>query len=216
MKKLTVLVCTMAIGLSLTGCGGNDNNASTQPSTTIPATTESSQESTTAPSQESTPETAPAGDQSAAVSEEMQAIKKAVTDALGENYWPNSQIPVEMAEGTFGLTSDMYDEFFGEMPMISTNVDTLIVVKAKEGKAEAVAEALNKYRDSLVNDTMQYPMNLGKIQASQVEVIGNYVCFLQLGADTQAASDKGEEAVIEHCKEQNGLALDAIRSVVEK
>ena len=55
-------------------------------------------------------------------------------------------------------------------------------------------------------------MNVGKIQASQIEVIGDYVCFVQLGADVTSALDIGDEEVIRHCQTQNELALDAIRN----
>ena len=124
-------------------------------------------------------------------------------------------IPAEFLEG-FGLTADLYDEFFGEMPMISTNVDTLIVIKAAEGKLEAVEGVLNAYRENLVNDTMQYPMNLGKIQASEVKTIGNYVCFVQLGGDVMDALEKGDEAVITHCQAQNALAIEALEGAINK
>lgn len=148
-------------------------------------------------------------------SEEMTAVRKAVTDALGEDYWPNTQLDPDMLEGSTGVTSDMYDDYLAEMPMISTNVDTLVIVKAKEGQTEAVKAALDAYRERLVEDTLQYPMNVSKIQASMVEVIGSYVCFVQLGADTMAAMEESDEAAIAHCQEQNKLALEAIRSTVE-
>ena len=133
---------------------------------------------------------------------------------LGENYWPNTQIPAEMLEGTYGINADMYDEYLGEMPMISTNVDTLLIIKAKDGQVEAVETALNAYRDAQVEDTMQYPMNVGKVQASRIETFGNYVCFVQLGADTMELSEQGDEVVIEHCQQENEKALDAIEKTL--
>lgn len=144
---------------------------------------------------------------------EMSNIRQAVVDALGENYWPQMSIPAEYMEG-FGLTADMYDEFFGEMPMISTNVDTLIIVKAKEGQLETVEGVLTAYRENLVNDTMQYPMNVGKIQASEVKTIGDYVCFVQLGADVMDVAEQGDEAVIKHCQEQNAIAIEALEGAI--
>ena len=83
----------------------------------------------------------------------------------------------------------------------------------QEEQADAVLEILNGYRENLVNDTMQYPQNLGKIQASQVEKIGNYVIFVQLGGGAIESGD--EEEVLTKCQEANKLALDAIRSNVE-
>ena len=110
----------------------------------------------------------------------------------------------------------MCEDFLGEMPMMPTNVDTFVVVRAKNDKVADVEAALNSYRDMLVADTMQYPMNLGKIQASSVQTIGNYVFFIQLGGDVMDAAEEGDEAVIAHCQKENNKALDAIKSVLEK
>ncbi|MBD5510101.1 MAG: DUF4358 domain-containing protein [Lachnospiraceae bacterium] len=143
----------------------------------------------------------------------MEDLKAAVVDVLGENYWPNMAMEEEMFSQIYGVTSDMYEEYFAETPMISTNVDTLIIVKAKDGKVSAVEDALNAYRDNLVNDTMQYPMNISKIQSSRIETFGNYVCFVQLGADV---SDAEEEAAILQCQEENEKAIDAIRAALSK
>ena len=148
-------------------------------------------------------------------SEEMNTLKTAVVDALGENYWPNAAIDPEMLEGIFGLTPDMYSDYMAEMPMISTNVDTLLIIRSNDDKVEAVVEALTAYRDNLVADTMQYPMNLGKIQASRIERIGNYVCFVQLGGEYVAGQNMTEEESIIKCQEQNELAIEVISQNLE-
>lgn len=141
----------------------------------------------------------------------MEELKAAVVEVLGEDYWPNMAADTEILSETYGISEDMYDDFLAEMPMISTNVDTMIIIKAKEGKEEAVEEVLNDYRDKLVNDSFQYPMNIGKVQASRIEVFDNYVCFVQLGGDVTELLDMGDDIVITHCQEQNEKALDAIR-----
>lgn len=219
MKKLLVLLCTGVMVLSIAACGQKENGAA---ESTQAATEESVQESTsekeTLPAATENPdETADAGAAEGTVewSEEMTALRQAIVDAMGENYWPSMAVSPEILEGTFGITSDMYDDYFAETPMISTHVDTLLIIKAKSDKVEDVEKALNTYRENLVNDTMQYPMNVGKIQASRIERIGDYVCFVQLGGDTTEASDKGEEAVITHCQEQNELAIEVIGQNVE-
>jgi hypothetical protein len=215
MKKLTVLLLIMTMSVSMIACGNTNNTESS-------SAPESSQETVVEESteeviEESVEEVLPEEEIFAepTMSEEMTAIRQAVVDAVGENYFPQMQIPAEYMEG-FGLSADMYEEFFGEMPMISTNVDTLIVVKAAEGQLEAVEGVMNAYRDNLVNDTMQYPMNVGKIQASEVKTIGNYVCFVQLGGDVMAALEQGDEAVIKHCQEQNATAIAALEGVINQ
>lgn len=146
----------------------------------------------------------------------VQELRDAAVEALGENYWPDFALGEQELEDMTGLKADQYEEFSAEMPMISVNVDTMIIVKAKEGKTGEVEEALTAYRQRLVDDTMQYPMNLGKIQASQVVTFGNYVCFLQLGADTAEASESGDEAVIKQCQEENRKAADAIEASLKE
>ena len=205
-KKLACMLLMGTLALSMAACGnGQDKNTGAATETgveSIEGTVES-----TGTSVEST-EAENAGTP-------LQNAKKAVTDALGDDYWPDSEIPEEMLNETYGVSADLYDAYLGECPMISVNVDTLLIIHAKDGKVEDVENALNAYRDSLVNDTMQYPMNLGKIQASRVERIGDYVCFVQLGADTSSVEEQGDEAVITYCQEQNELALEAIRQTLE-
>lgn len=146
----------------------------------------------------------------------MAEIKEALVSSLGEDYWPDTEIPEDMLKDIYGISADLYEEYYGETPMISTNVDTVLVIKAKEGQVEAVEEALNAYRDAMVADTMQYPMNVGKIQASRIESFGQYVCFVQLGADTMDAMDNGDDAVIEQCQQANELALEVIQNTLAK
>ena len=146
---------------------------------------------------------------------DMGNVRTIVTDLLGDNYFPNMELDSEMLEFMTGITSDMCEEYFAEIPMISTNVDTLIVVKAANGKADAVEEALNSYRNAQVANTMQYPQNVGKIQASKVERIGDYVIFTMLGGDVFDFLDQGDAAVIAYCQEINDSVIEAIREAMK-
>lgn len=201
MKKKNALWILIFVTLCFAACGGKENSGSGQSGS---GSTESSTEST---------ENFPDEEETTHVSE-MGYLKDAVVEVLGENYWPNMTIEPTTLSDMYGITEEMYEDYFAEMPMISTNVDTLIIVKAKEGQAEAVEAALTAYRETLISDTMQYPMNHGKIQASRIEAMGNYVCFVQLGADVTDAMDQGEDAAITQCQEENEKALDAIREIV--
>ena len=146
---------------------------------------------------------------------EMDTIKAAIVEELGDDYFPNMPLDSDMLEGFVGVTSDMYEDFLAEIPMISTNVDTLIVVRAKSDQVDAVEKALNDYRDANVSNTMQYPQNLGKIQASKVERLGDYVIFVQLGGDVMDILDQGDEAVIVHCQEVNDQVIEIIKATVK-
>lgn len=211
MKKLIVTLCVGLTMCCLSGCGSrNDQSGGQTQSDTqnsIADTSESNVGSTT---------DADDGlhDISGGWSSEMQQIKDAVVEVLGDNYWPDTAMPPEMLEGNFGISSDMYDDYLAESPMISANVDTLLIIKAKDDKVEDVENALNDYRDALVNDTMQYPMNLGKIHASRIERYGNYVCFVQLGAEAGILEDQSEDDVINECREINELVLAVIKNSI--
>ncbi|MCM1025711.1 MAG: DUF4358 domain-containing protein [Roseburia sp.] len=147
------------------------------------------------------------GDYSDGWSTEMQGAKDVAAEVLGENYWPDMMLQPEELEVFFGVSPDMYEDYMAEMCMISANVDTLIVLKAGEDQIQAAEDALNAYRDAKVSDTMQYPMNLGKIQASVVERHGSYVYFVQLGADMM---DVEVEEAVTLCREANQSVIRAL------
>jgi len=216
-KSLFMLLCIGGLMFALAGCGGkadekaegSSQESGAQESTETVESSSEAPESGQEPEQSSEPQAPESGaagghDYTAGWTEEMSAVRDAVADALGEEYWPDMALDPELLEMYFGLTGDMYEDYLAEMPMISANVDTLVVVKPKEGQADAVEEALSAYRESKVNDTMQYPINVGQIEASRVDKIGDYVCFVQLGGDTQDAFEQGgDAAVVEHCQELN-------------
>lgn len=209
MKKLVVSMLIGAMVLGTTACGGNKNADASTESSTVESSPVQESESVVESSVETVePESEPS--EAGAWSEEMAGLRGAVVEELGDNYWPDMHIPAEILEANYGLTSDMYVDYMGEMPAMSAHVDTLLIVKASEGQEDAVEQALQNYRDVLVEDTMQYPANLGKIQAAQVARIDNYVCFVLLGGDTMTAAEQGDEAVISQCQEENQKVIDII------
>lgn len=135
-----------------------------------------------------------------------QTVAEAVAAELGDAYWPDTELLAETLSDSYGVTSDMYEEFYGQMPMISVNVDTLIVVKAKEDKAADVEAAFTAYKENA--GEFQYPMNLPKIEAAEIATYGDYVCYVQLGADAVDLED--EEEMLKACQEANEQALAAI------
>ena len=62
---------------------------------------------------------------------DTNSIRQTLVEVLGEDYWPDMQIAPEYLE-EYGLYSDIYDEFYGEMLKDTTNADTLIIIGAKE------------------------------------------------------------------------------------
>ncbi len=144
----------------------------------------------------------------------MAEIKEAVVDMLGDNYWPDSKIDAVSLEQIYGISSDMYEDFFAERPSNDTNVDTLIIIKAKSDQVDQVEKILREYQETNIADCEAYSQNLEKTQAARIETFHNYVCFVQLGADTRAANDISSEAVVDQCLEENERTLDAIEKAL--
>ncbi len=200
MKKLTALLLGVVLSVSLVACGNNSDN-NTESTGTESTGTEATNNA--------------GGDTTEDVFKDvaMTDLKTAVTDVLGENYWPQMALDAEMLSSMCGISADMYDDFLAEMPMMSAHIDTMIIIKAKDGQVEAVEAALNTYRDSLVENSL-YPSHVAKSQASRIEAFGNYVCFILLGGDTTSVEEQGDEATITYCQEENEKALDAIRTAL--
>jgi len=146
----------------------------------------------------------------------VSEIQTAVKDAYGEAYIPNMDYDAQTLESIFGVKEDWYEEFVAQGPMMSAQVDTFVAIKAKEANVQEVVDALNSYRDYLVNDSMQYPMNQIKVQASRVEQVGNYVFFILLGEIPMEVEEQGEDAILATAKEQAQIAVDAINKVLTK
>ncbi|MDE6701187.1 MAG: DUF4358 domain-containing protein [Acetatifactor sp.] len=215
MKKWMLYLCVGALSIGLTACGNKKND--------IDTSTDSDMQENSSMQDSTGTDTVPDGDDGDLAggmeaetgwSEEMATLREAVVNELGEGYWPNTQIPAEMLEMNYGLTSDMYEDYMGESPMISANVDTLLIVKAAEGQADAVEEALQNYRTDLVENSLQYPMNVPKVQGSMVERIDDYVCFVLLGGDLEAAAEHGDEAAVAYSRKQNQRAIDVIKETL--
>lgn len=140
----------------------------------------------------------------------LSTILDAVKSAYGENYLPSMDLTAEDLKTRFGLNSEDYTEAIGQVAMMSTQVDTFVAVHAKEGKAESIVSALNAYRDDLVNNSLQYPMNIPKVNASKVYQKGDYVFFIMLGAFAPDDLLADDPAAVTFHEEQNQIAIDAI------
>ena len=148
-------------------------------------------------------------------SPEPDAVYEAVKAAYGENYLPNMRLTDEEIEVRYGISSDRYSSAIAEVPMISTQIDELVLIKANDEAArDTIEEALTAFQNVLKEDTFQYPANQLKIQASQVYVKGDYVCFIMLGVlDNETAQQADEGKVIEAYKAENEKAVKAIEKL---
>lgn len=144
----------------------------------------------------------------------MNKIKNEVVNILGENYWPDKRLTAEELKTETGISEEMYDDFLAEKMNIETDIDIMIILKAKAEYLPETEKMLNAYRDALLVKYRERPQELGKVQASRIEVIEPYICFVQLGADTEAAIKKGDEEVIAVCQQENERAVDIIEKTI--
>lgn len=137
----------------------------------------------------------------------LTQLKDSVKELLGDKYWPEVDLTKEELEQKTGITEDMYVDFLAEKQVMDAHIDTMIIIHAKEAHVGEVEQALEKYRTDIIEQNKNYPQNLCKAEASRMETIEDYVCFVQLGADTTIVADKGEDAMIAYCQEENERAL---------
>lgn len=142
----------------------------------------------------------------------LSKLKDSVKELMGDKYWPEVGLTKEELQLKTGITEDMYVDFLAEKQVLDSHIDTLIIIHAKEAHVREVEQALEKYRENIIEQNQNYPQNLCKAEASRMETIDDYVCFVQLGADTTIVADRGEDEMIAYCQEENERAL----SVLEK
>lgn len=144
----------------------------------------------------------------------LPQLKDKVEDLLGDTYWPEVNLSAEELERLTGIDEDMYVDFFAERQVMDAHIDTLIVIHAKEDYVGQIEQAIENYRSSIIDANKNRPQNLGKAQASRMETIDDYVCFVLLGADTTPFADKGTDAVEAHCLEENERALYVLEQAI--
>lgn len=144
----------------------------------------------------------------------LAQLREEVKEELGEHYWPEVLISEEKLERETGITRNMYIEFLAEEPSMEANVDKMIIIHAKEDYVGAVEQALEDYRLKMIEENQKYPQNLCKVEASRMETIENYICFVQLGADTSIVAGRGKDDIISYCLEENERAVDVLEKAI--
>lgn len=146
----------------------------------------------------------------------LNQMYRAVKAAYGSDYAPCEKLNKSDINSRYGLSSSWYKGAIAELPLMSTQADELVIVKAKNNASKKkIKRALKNYQSQLKNDTHQYPMNQLKIQASRVYVKGKYVCFFVLGNIDNRTEEQGEAQALAAYKQQNEKAVAAIRKLYQ-
>lgn len=209
MKNFKYLLVAMMAAGALTACSAKEEAPAIEPET---------------PVEETTPEVE-AGDASEnEVIEEEVTVNvtgpladayTAIREVYGEDYLPNMEIPAELLETVYGINPEYVTQVVAEQPMIGMHPDLFIGIEATEGNADAVEEALKSYQDYLINESMQYPMNLAKVSACEVLRYDNYVFLVMLGAINENM-DASEEDAAAFAKAEMQKAVEALDTVFAK
>lgn len=138
----------------------------------------------------------------------LQEVHEQMKTAYGENYLPSMAYDSQVLETIYGIQPGWVEEFIAEGPAISVQVDTFIAIKATQGNAQQVKDALETYRTESIETNFNYPMNLPKIEQSQVVQIGDYVFYLMLGAYYEGDSAEKEA---EFYQQQTQIGLDVLQ-----
>lgn len=147
----------------------------------------------------------------------VKKLRDAIAAKYGESYVANVALTKEEIKAKYGILPSWYTSISAEVPMIGTHVDNLVIVKAKNKTTKKkIKNALTKHRQSLINDTMQYPINVLKIQASRVYVKGDFVFFILLGfIDNKTEETDDDEQILKAYKALNQKAVSAINALLK-
>ncbi len=152
---------------------------------------------------------------------ELDKMRNEIVKWYGPTYYPNIKVHEDEAylgtylADTLKIDASWVDEIIIEVPMISANADTLILVDPSEGNAENVLNALQAYKTYLVEESFQYPMNEARVKTAAVAQVGDYVCFSILGGAVDHPEDLGitsDEELTGYYESMNLNAIYALQS----
>lgn len=197
-QKISILFSALIITASFTACSSSNNESSLSSSTESSETESSKDESSDILEESST-----MNDYS------LEDYAKSVKETYDTDYIPDMEISEEDFSEKFGLSTDMYDEIWGEGSTLPENPDVFIAVKAKSESVEEVETALENYRQELLTST-EFESHVDKISASQVYTNGDYVFLMILGANEFV--DTGED-IAQGFEDEFQKGIDALEEM---
>ena len=145
---------------------------------------------------------------------DLEKAVTAVKTEYGDDYGPSMDLTAQQLDEVMGVDPTWVKEFVAEGPLMSTSVDTFIAILVEGDHVEEVKEALEDYKLYLETEAFQYPMNMAKVNASEVVVQGNLVFFIQLGKYDERAEATDEERLT-FAKDEVKRAVDAIAEALK-
>ncbi len=152
---------------------------------------------------------------------EFDKMRNEIVKWYGTTYYPNVKVHADEAylstymADTLKMDAAWVEDIIIEVPMISANVDQLILVNPTEGNAANVVKALEDYKTYLVEESFQYPMNEARVKSAVVQQVGDYVCFSILGGAIDDPASYGlstDEEIAAYYEQMNMNAIYALQS----
>lgn len=152
---------------------------------------------------------------------EFDKMRNEIVKWYGNTYYPNVKVHQDEAylatylADTLKIDAAWVEDIIIEVPMISANADTLILVDPTEGNAENVLKALQDYKTYLVEESFQYPVNEARVKTAAVAQVGDYVCFSILGGAVDNPEEWGiysDEELAAYYESMNMNAIYALQS----
>ena len=171
--------------LTLAACSEKEK----EPSKTDPAKTESPVQTTEA----KTVDVSPA------------EVEAALAKALGDGYLCAADITEEelplSAMGELDMAK--IESYVGKQALVTAlNLDTVVVVKCKDGYAEDAVKLLNASFNRTVSYVRQYPFGVAKVEGARLYRVGDVVMYILAGAayDGENAEEEAKLAAEEYQK----------------
>lgn len=72
----------------------------------------------------------------------LSELQEAVKEELDDHYWPEISISEEEFKKKTGISRNMYIEFLAQEPETGADIDTMIIIRAREDYVGAIEQAL--------------------------------------------------------------------------
>lgn len=127
---------------------------------------------------------------------EVSNVATDITNNILDRVELRETAPVDdaLAKDVFHLNLDDVEEYSIEQGMINTGLETIAVVKAKDGKVDSVKSSLEKVIEDKKSVAF-YPGEPEAVEDARLEVIGNYVGLIIIPEyyENQKNNDKALE-----------------------
>lgn len=219
-KKILLTLLTLSTVASLTACTSNTETTEEISEVVSEETSENitSEDITSEEVVENSTEIIEENTESIENNEEIIENNNPATDMvtkIKENYTQtyrcNMPIETDTMTNVFGITEDMYEYYYGELPMISNHADMILVVKPTEEKYDEVKTKLEEYKNYQINEAFQYPTNAIRVQATEIYEQDGMIYYIAIFGDADETKET-EENLLKLSKESVASVIEIIKT----